>query len=116
MWNQTLSAFSSVNYKTEVDIYKRISDVHRKRWETLPIYDVISKTSKIVFTSPNVVQRDVEKMQELNIYLSSSNVLNYDIRNTYLGRCVFLCVENEPLFQHCFCRRLFLRQESPNFL
>ena len=38
---------------------------------------------------PNAVQRDVG---ELNIYLSSLDVLNHNVRNTCLCRHGFLCV------------------------
>ena len=125
------SYFSSVIYRTEVSFYKRIPDAHRKRRKTPPISNVISKTSEIVFTSPIVLLIMTSKMYklfstpcketsgktwELNIYLSSPDVIVQDVENTYLGQRVFLCVGDGPLFRRCFCRHLFLRRESPNFL
>ena len=50
-----LLLFSYVNYRNKVGFYKRISNAHRRRRETPPILDFISKMSGIVFTSPDVL-------------------------------------------------------------
>ena len=90
----SLLLFNSVNYITEKGFYKRIPDAYRKRRETPPIPNVISKTLEIVFTSPNVLLMTSGMIK----LFTSPNVLNYNVRNTCIGRLVFLCVEDWSLF------------------
>uniref|UniRef100_A0A9I9DCY8 Uncharacterized protein n=1 Tax=Cucumis melo TaxID=3656 RepID=A0A9I9DCY8_CUCME len=75
--------------------------------------DVVNIDIENDHTFSDTFPRDVWEMQELNIHLSSPDVLNHDVGITRLDRHIFVGVEDGPLFNDAFADAYFYIGRAP---